>query len=112
HPGDGRVFDPALHIAHPAAGLAFIPGPVEVLSGGPELHNEIGRQILGIRLAPLLAPEAYQGPLVVTHNDAGVRPADEKTPFKLVHRSSLMHGPTLQQRGIRSPETIDTKSIS
>src|SRR5215813_7850163 len=39
HSWNGGVFDPALHIAHPAAGMAFIQGPVEVLGGGPELHT-------------------------------------------------------------------------
>ena len=77
HPRDRRVLDPALHIAHPPAGVALIPGAVEILSRCPELHNEIAGQILGLGLAPFLAPEADQGGFIAAHDDPGVRAADE-----------------------------------
>ena len=41
HPSNGRVLDPALDVDDAAAGIALVPGAIEVLSGGPKLHDEV-----------------------------------------------------------------------
>jgi hypothetical protein len=70
-----------LHMAlcgdHPPAGVALVPGAIEVLGGAPELHDEVAGKVLRLRLAALLPPELDQGCLVAAHDDAGVRAADE-----------------------------------
>jgi len=45
------MLDVALNIGNAPAGIALVPGAVEVLGGGPKLHNEIGGQVLGRSLA-------------------------------------------------------------
>ena len=50
------MLDAALDVADPPAGIALVPGAVEVLGGDPELHDEVAGQILRLGLAPLLAP--------------------------------------------------------
>jgi hypothetical protein len=52
------MLDPALHVAHPPAGIALVPGSVEVLGCRPELHDEVTGQILRFGLAPFLPPQA------------------------------------------------------
>ena len=42
-----------------------------------ELHGEVPREVLRLDLAALLSPQPDQRGLVITHNDAGVRAADE-----------------------------------
>jgi len=71
------MLDVALNIGNAPAGIALVPGAVEVLGGGPKLHNEIGGQVLGRSLAAFLAPQADQCGLVAAHDDPGVRAANE-----------------------------------
>jgi hypothetical protein len=71
------MFDVALGADNPLAGVPFVPGPVEVLGGVPELHDEIARQVLRRCLAALLPPELDEGRLIVAHDNAGVRATDE-----------------------------------
>ena len=59
------------------AGIALVPGAIELLGCGPELHDEVAGQVLRLGLAPLLAPQADQGGFVAAHDDPGVRAADE-----------------------------------
>ena len=59
------------------AGVALVPGPVEVLGRGAELHDQVAGQVLRLGLAALLPPEADQGGLVAPHDDPGVGAADE-----------------------------------
>ena len=77
HPGNGRVLDPALDVGDPPAGIALVPGSVELLGRRPELHDEIAGQVLRLGLAPFLAPEADKGRFIVAHNDS----ASEPPPF-------------------------------
>src|SRR5262245_28988277 len=70
----------ALDIGNAPAGGALVPGAVEVLGGGRKLDNEIAGQVLGHSLTAFLAPQADECGLVATHDDAGVRPADEGAP--------------------------------
>jgi hypothetical protein len=50
------MLDAALDISDVVAGVALVLRPVELLGGGPELHNEVAGQILRLGFAPLLAP--------------------------------------------------------
>ena len=68
----------------PPAGIALVPGAVEVLGRGPELHDEVAGQVLRLGLAPFLAPEADQGGFVAAHDDPGVGAADEGAAIELV----------------------------
>jgi DNA-binding XRE family transcriptional regulator len=53
--------------------IAFVPVPVEVLGrNGPELDDEVAREILRIDLAPFFAPHAEQCRLVIAHDDPGI----------------------------------------
>ena len=68
---------PGLPLADPMAGLALVPGAVELLGREPELNNEFAGQIGRFGLAALLLPQPDQGGLVAAHDDAGVGPADK-----------------------------------
>ena len=63
----------------PSSGVALEPGAVEVLGGGPELHNEVAREVLRLCLAPFFLPKPDQGGFVAPHDDPGVGAADEET---------------------------------
>jgi hypothetical protein len=41
HPGNGRMPDPRLHVADLPAGIALVPGAVELFGCPPELHDEV-----------------------------------------------------------------------
>jgi hypothetical protein len=47
-----------LDMGDSAAGIALVPGSVEVFGGGAQLHGEVARQVLRLGLASFLAPEA------------------------------------------------------
>ena len=71
------MLDPALDVGDPPAGVALVPGAIEVLGGRPQLHDEVAGEVLGLDLAALFPPEADQGRFVAAHDDPGVRAADE-----------------------------------
>ena len=78
HPRNGRMLDAALDVGNAPAGIALVPGAIELLGCGPELHDEVAGQVLRLGLAPLLAPQADQGGFIAAHDDPGVRAADER----------------------------------
>jgi hypothetical protein len=45
-----------LHVLNAATGVALIPASVEVLGHGPELYDEVVREVFRLDLAALLAP--------------------------------------------------------
>jgi hypothetical protein len=63
----------------------------KVLGHHSKLDNEIGRQVLGLDIAPFFTPEPLEGSLIVTHNDPGVGAADE---ISTIHR--LMGFPVIR----------------
>ena len=77
HPRDGRMLDLALDVGNALARIALVPEPVELLGGGPKLHDEVAGQVLWRGLAPFLPPKADQRRFVTAHDDPGVRTADE-----------------------------------
>src|SRR5262245_7192203 len=58
HPGDGRMLDLALDIGDAPAGIALVPGAIEFLCGGPELHDEVTGQVVRLGLTTFLAPQS------------------------------------------------------
>jgi hypothetical protein len=87
HPRNCRMPDPALDVADPPAGVALVPGAVELLGGGPKLHDEIAEEVLRIRLASFFSPQTDQGRLIAAHNDAGVGAADETSAIQTPQRN-------------------------
>jgi hypothetical protein len=67
----------ALDIGDTPAGIALVPGAIELFGGGPKLHDQVAGQVLGTHLASFFLPQTKQGPFVAAHNDPGVRAADE-----------------------------------
>ena len=59
------------------AGIALVPGPIEVFGCQAELDDEFAREVLRPDLAAFLLPQADQGLLILAHDDAGVGAADE-----------------------------------
>src|ERR1700724_2991385 len=60
HPLVDRMLDPLLRVRPGEAGAAFVPAPVKVLRDGPELDDQITREILRFALAALLLPQSDQ----------------------------------------------------
>jgi hypothetical protein len=46
----------ALDIGDTPAGIALVPGTIELLGGGPKLHDQVARQVLRLGLATFLPP--------------------------------------------------------
>src|SRR5690349_19829415 len=83
--------DPALWVPDLPAGVALVPGAVELLGCSPELHDEVAGEVLWLGLSSLLAPQADQGGFIAAHNDAGVGAADEGATVRPVDAGELMH---------------------
>src|SRR6516165_1708986 len=77
HPPDDRMPDLPLDVVDDLPGIALEPVAVEGLGHDPELDDEVAREVFGLDLAPLLAPEAKEGGFILSHDDADVRAADE-----------------------------------
>ena len=73
--------DPLLDVGNDLPGIGLIPAPVQVLRGQPKLDDEVPRKVLRLDLAAFLAPEPHQGRLIVSHDDPGVRAANESSPI-------------------------------
>jgi hypothetical protein len=91
HVGDDRMSDVALGRDHPSAGVALVPGPVELLGRAPELHNEVAGQVLGLSLAALLSPELDQGCLIAAHDNPSVRAPNEGATISLSSPHPRLH---------------------
>jgi DNA-binding XRE family transcriptional regulator len=77
------------------AGLALVPGAVEVLSREPQLDDELARQVRRFGLAALLLPEADQGCFVAAHDDAGIGTTDEVRAIGVIGGFLGIHAITL-----------------
>ena len=83
--------DASLDIAEDMARVGLIPTSIEVFGGQAELDDEIAREILRFNLTPLLSPQPQKGSLIIAHDYAGVRAANEVAPtFSLTAYST--HG--------------------
>ena len=76
HLMDGML-DLLLDVLDGVAGVALVPAPVQVLGDGAELDDQVVGEVLGLDLAALLPPQPNERGLIVAHDDAGVRAADE-----------------------------------
>src|SRR5262249_35222608 len=63
---------PALDIGDAAAGIALVPGAVELLGCRPELYDEIAGEVFRLGLTPFLTPQADQGSLIAAHDDSRI----------------------------------------
>ena len=66
------------------AGIALVPGAIELLGRNSELHDQIAGEVLKGSLAPFLPPESDEGRLIAAHDNSGVRAADKE--------ASILHG--------------------
>jgi hypothetical protein len=71
----------SLHVIDRIAGVAFVPGPVQLLGDGAKLDNEVLAQVCWFSLTPLLTPEPDEPCLVIAHDDASVGAAYERASF-------------------------------
>ena len=69
--------DLLLHVPDGLPRIGLVPAPVEVLGHGPKLDNQVAGEVLRFDFTTLLTPKAKEGRLSLSHNGAGVRPADE-----------------------------------
>ena len=61
--GMAECLTPALDVGDAPPGVALVPGAVEVLGRGPELHDEVAGQVLRLGLAPLSRATGGSGQL-------------------------------------------------
>jgi hypothetical protein len=66
------VSELSLHVIDRIAGVAFVPGPVQLLGDGAELNNEILAEVLRLDFSSLFPPKLYEPCLIVAHDDPGV----------------------------------------
>ena len=71
--------------------LRSIPAPVEVLGHSPELDDEVAGEVLRLDLAAFLPPEPKQRIFIVTHDDPGVRTANERPAVSAASSNLLLH---------------------
>ena len=76
----------SLHVIDRIAGVAFVPGPIQLLCDAAELDNEVLAQVFWFGLTPLLTPEPDEPRLVIAHDDASVGAAYERATI-YVHLS-------------------------
>jgi hypothetical protein len=76
HPAQCRVPDLPLDVGERLTGISLVPASIEILSGQPELDDEIAREVFRLDLAPFFAPEPKEGAFVVAHNDPRIGAAD------------------------------------
>ena len=69
--------DMPLNVADPITRILLVPAAVEVFGGQAELDNQDTGEVDRGHLTPLLLPQTVEGLLVPTHDDPGVRAADE-----------------------------------
>jgi hypothetical protein len=72
------------HIADGPTSVALIPCAVEFFGDGSELHDEIALEVLRLGFPALLPPQPKQRRFIVTHDDPGVRAADERSAVHII----------------------------
>ncbi len=96
--------DLPLDVGNHLAGIDFIPAPIEILGHRPKLDDEVTGQVLWLNLTPLLALEPKERLLIVTHDDTGVRAADESSACPPIFRCFLYHCTLICLPPLSSPQ--------
>ena len=91
HPRNGRMFHAPLHVGDAPAGIALVPGAIELFRRRAELHDEVAGEVLGLGFTPFLPPKADKGGFIAAHDDSGVGAADETAPLSTVIVDDLLH---------------------
>src|SRR5437867_2630491 len=69
-----------------ATGVALVPASIELLCGGPKLHNQVTGQVLRLGFPALHPPKPYKRGFIVAHDDSGIGAADESSPIPINRR--------------------------
>ena len=77
HPFMDGMADARLSVPNGLTCVALVPAAVELLGDGPELNDEIAGKILRLELAAFFAPETDEIFFIITHDDTGIRSANE-----------------------------------
>lgn len=77
HPFVHGMTNTLLDVLHRESARALIPGAVQDFRHSPELDNQTVREILRLCFAALFAPKSDQALLIIPHDDAGIRAANE-----------------------------------
>jgi hypothetical protein len=104
------MLDLALDVGDAPAGVALVPGAVELLSGRAKLHNEVRGQVLRLGLATLLAPELDQCRFAIAHDDPGVRTAEEHSSVRTGFPQVRLHKISISERGVCCRKTTSSGS--
>jgi hypothetical protein len=76
------MLHPALDLGENLASIAFEPMAVEGFGHDPELDDKIPGEVFRLGLAAFFPPQAKQGRLVLSHDDPGIRAANEAAPIR------------------------------
>jgi hypothetical protein len=71
------VADGPLDVGNDLTGIGLVPAPVEILGDAAKLNDQITGEVFRLDLATLFPPKPDQRLLIITHDDPGVRAADE-----------------------------------
>jgi hypothetical protein len=82
-----------------------LPGIGLVPSAGSVPRCEVAREVFWFKFAPLLPPQPQQGSFIITHDDPGIRAADEVAPITRGHPKPVP-GP------VRETENADRRWVS
>jgi hypothetical protein len=96
HPFVDRVANPPLHVLDSIPGVALVPSPVQVLSNGAELDDEVLAQVFRFGLTPLLTPkpdlQSLFYPQVEAGHGIGRAAGVDLRHSSAVHRKGGVHG--------------------
>jgi hypothetical protein len=68
---------PVLKALDGLPGVALVPMPIEGFGHQTELNDEVAGEVLRLDLASFFLPEAKEGRFITSHDDPGIRAADE-----------------------------------
>ena len=95
----------ALHVAHPPAGIALVPGAIELLSRYSRAARSGCRRGPQGSLAPFLPPKLDEGRFIAAHDNPGVGAADKE--------ASILHGdPPFPITPYSKPPCINVNTLS
>ncbi len=90
HPFVDGMANALLHVLDVLPGAALEPATVQLLGHRAELNDQVLREIRRRQLAALFPPQPDEVFLIVAHDDAGIRSADEVASVVGVETNDLM----------------------